>query len=193
MFTPGRNQPPGVEWDQAMQARVDETFSVRQADARADGAEREVSIGRRDIVIARRYRGVGMRINVKVRSFNGVVLSLRPAAAGRDCYRVSLWHRDPDLGIILYEAGDDRDIVARWKDWARFLDLPSFIERAPGIFENAETRLGDVAIGSAPSPRRRGAHIAQRRGRGRLRRKLGDKSRAADIHRSDCSITDGDR
>jgi len=144
-----------------------------QHDARADGGERHVALGSREVLIERSLGGVRMRLRLPTRAYRGVVLSLGEAVSGKVFYRISLWHADPDFTITLEEATDDRDIVAEWKSWAAHFALPKFIERSPGQLEGAETRLGAVAIGAARPSRRRGASISKRRGRLPLRRKPG--------------------
>ena len=165
-----------------MLARTIETDLPRQGDSRADGGERQVSLGRSEVVIERSLCGVRMRVSLPTRAYRGVVLTLGETVAGRPFYRISLWHEDRDLSVKLQEAADDSEIVANWKTWAAFFGLPKFIERSPGELEGAERRLGEIAIGWARVLRRRGAAIAKRRARAPLRRKMGDASRLSLVH-----------
>lgn len=145
-------------------------FMLVAVDRRADGAVREVAIARRRVFIARRIAGIDMRIAVATSAYRGVALSLATTAAGASFWRVSLVHRDPDLGVELYSACDDRDVVAEWQAWASYFALPKLIERAAERFEIAETQLGAVMIGHGLKRRRRGAALSKRRPRIRLRR-----------------------
>ncbi len=165
-----------------MLAQSIDTALPRQGDSRADGGERQVALGRSDVFIERSLSGMRMRVRLSTRAYRGVVLTLGETPAGCPFYRISLWHADRDFSVKLHEAVDDSDIVASWKSWAAYFGLPKFIERAPGELEGAETRLGEIAIGKARVPRRRGAAIAKRRGRLPLRRKMGDASRPTPVH-----------
>ena len=117
------------------------------------------------------------------------MLTLDRDEAGRDAFRLLLWHPDRDFSVTLDEASDDSNIVASWKAWAAYLGLPKFIERQPGQLEGAERRLGALALGSARVLRRRGGTIAKRRGRQPLRRKVGDGSRSRDVLSERCIIS----
>ena len=140
------------------------------ADRRADGEVRKIAIERRRVIIERRVAGIAMRIGVAASAYRGVALSLDTTRSGATFYRVSLVHRDPDLGVELYTARHDHEVVAEWRAWASYFALPKLIERAPGRFETAEAQLGAVAIGQGPRLRRRGAALSKRRPRIRWRR-----------------------
>ncbi len=150
-----------------------------QADPRADGGVRDVAIDRRDIVIARRLAGVRMRIRLATRAYRGVVLAVAETSGGRALFRISLLHADRDFDVVLHEAFDDRDVLAEWRYWGSFFGLPKFIERDHGELTGADQMIGDVALGHAIPLRRRGAAMSKRRGRLRLRRKMGEPARAA--------------
>lgn len=145
--------------------------SMRASDARADGATRDISFARGEILIRRRVSGIDMKVGVPASNYRGVVLSLEDQPVGQTLYRIRLAHRDPDLDVTLHEARDDRDIVAEWKFWARRFLLPKFIEREPGHLEGAERMLGAVTLGRGGIRRRRGATLTKRRPRMPLRRK----------------------
>jgi hypothetical protein len=142
------------------------------ADRRADGEVRKVAIERRRVTIERRVAGIAMRIGVAASAYRGVALSLDTTRSGATFYRVSLVHRDPDLGVELYTARHDHEVVAEWRAWAGYFALPKLIEREPGRFETAEARLGAVAVGHGPKLRRRGAALSKRRPRIRWRRRV---------------------
>jgi hypothetical protein len=147
-------------------------FVFIAADRRADGAVRNVAIERRQVIIERRVAGIAMRIGIAASAYRGVALSLGSTRSGTTFYRVSLVHRDPDLGVELYAARHDRDVVAEWRAWATYFALPKLVEREPGRFETAEIQLGAVAIGHGLKLRRRGAALSKRRPRIRLRRRV---------------------
>ncbi len=95
-------------------------------------------------------------------AWSGVVLALDETPSGRAAYRVKLWHaQDPERTVCLLETFDNAEILAEWTRWAVHFGLPKFIEREPGRIEGAERRLAF----QAPSLRRRGATIANRRPR----------------------------
>ena len=72
----------------------DSTAFVRIAtDMRADGYERQVALGRDKIEIARRMRGIGMRLSVPFSAYQGVVLGLLEGRQGT-IYPVSYTHLD---------------------------------------------------------------------------------------------------
>ena len=145
---------------------------IEAADPRADGRRRVVLLSRDRVEIARSVGGVFMHIALAPNAFRGIVLRLSGA---QDCafhYEVRLAHRDPDLSVTLLEADDDSEVHAEWRLWARFLRLPTLVERQDGRPEPELARLGEVAI-LAPGPRRRGSSMTARRARFLVRRKPG--------------------
>ena len=146
----------------------DEAFVLATSDERTDDATRLVTLDRRHVCISRRRGGVSMHIGVPSRAYRGVALSLSPDE--RWC--VTLTHRDPGLSVPLASAPDDTEILASWRGWSRFFDLPALVEVDPG-----EYRVGadpqPVAASRRPMPRRRGRLVADRRPRFLLRRKTG--------------------
>lgn len=154
----------------------------RQADARADGGERDVWVERERVLIGRRLSGARMRVSVPMQAYRGVVLSLMPSNAGQDVFRVSLVHGDHDLSVTLAEAFDDREIMATWKSWASYLRLPKLVERAPGRVEAADRQVGAIVLGDRLVLRRRGATMNSRRSRRRLLRKPGLANGPANGH-----------
>ncbi len=157
-----------------MQASAVCTETFRAGDARADGASREISFGRGQVLIRREIHGIKMRVGIPALAYQGVVLSLLVSPAGHSLYRIGLRHNDPDLCVTLREAQDDGDIVAEWKHWARIFALPKFIEREPGLLEGGEPMLGALTLGRGLRLRRRGAALSKRRPRAPLRRKPGN-------------------
>jgi hypothetical protein len=157
-----------------------------QRDRRADGGKRQVRVGRRDILIARRLAGVSMLITVPVRSYRGVALSVEPSGDGGASYRLSLAHRDPDLDVVLAETADGGAVSADWRYWASFLDLPRLAGK-DGELETLDPRLGEVLARGAIA-RRRNVSVLRRRPRFAARRKTGDASRMETVHEDEREI-----
>jgi hypothetical protein len=145
---------------------------IEAIDPRADGRRRVVLLGRDRVEIARCVGGVYMHITLAPDAYRGVVLRLSSARDNAFHYEVCLAHRDPDLSVTLLEADDDSVVHAEWRLWARFLRLPTLVERVDGRPEPELPRLGEVVIAS-PSPRRRGRSITSRRAHFLVRRKTG--------------------
>jgi hypothetical protein len=148
--------------------RVPRTFEA--IDARADGRRRVVRVDRENIVIARAVRGVLMRIVLAIGAYRGVLLRIAGLDDGRFQYEVVIAHRDPDLGVALARCDDEAEARAEWSRWARFLALPTLVERVEGVYESARPTAGALAT-SEPSARRRGR--VSRRARFLTRRKVG--------------------
>jgi hypothetical protein len=149
-----------------------EAQRIVQSDPRADGWRREVMLARGRVQIARSVAGVRMRISLAANAYRGVLLRLRGLDDARFSYQIELAHRDPDLSVILLEASDDKDIQAEWRLWAKFLGLPTLVEREEGRAEPERARLGELTIAQR-KPRRRGGAMARRRPRFLTRRKVG--------------------
>ncbi len=112
-----------------------------------------------------------MTLSKPVSDFRGVALCLHLSATGQTCFRVVLWHNDRELSVTLFEALDDHDVVAEWKQWASYFHLPKFVEREAGMLEGAEKHLGGLVLGRRTRLRRRGAAVSRRRPKAPLRRK----------------------
>jgi Family of unknown function (DUF6101) len=125
-------------------------------------------------VIARSVAGVFMHIAMTPNAYRGVVLRLSALRDNVFHYEIRLAHRDPDLSVTLQEANDDSEIQADWRLWAKFLGLPTLVEREEGRTE-PEAALAE------PLARRRGKTITGRRPRFLARRKTGrvDPDRAS--------------
>ncbi len=132
-------------------------------DLRADGLQREIRCGSRHVNITRKVGGIVMRIDVPVQAYFGVLLSIFTGSDGAPFYRISMPHSDPDLALLLFEARDDRDIVAVWKSWANYFGVPKLLEREPGRIESGEMWIGAAKMGSRPLWRRRGGALAKRK------------------------------
>lgn len=153
----------------------EEAFLV-QRDWRADGGSRRVRVTRRDILIARRFGGVDMKIMVPVPAYRGVLLDVAAGEAGAPRYRLLLAHRDRDLDVVLGETGDSLAAAADWKDWAAWLDLPRLAA------ENGDFAEVDASAGGAAAPERRGgSSVTRRRPRFLAVRKSGDTRRMAAV------------
>ncbi|PWB79850.1 MAG: hypothetical protein C3F11_19725 [Methylocystaceae bacterium] len=151
-----------------------------QRDRRADGGQRQVRVGRQNILIARRLAGISMLISVPVRAYRGVALDIRATGHGGASYRLSLAHSDPDLDVILTETADGGAVSADWKYWASYLDLPRLAGK-DGEFETLDPRIGEVAAPGAIA-RRRNTTVARRRARFATRRKTGIAARMETVY-----------
>lgn len=173
----GRTTPKGSgekDMFDAGHANKSEEALFVQRDWRADGGSRRVRVTRRDILIARRFGGVKMRITVPVPAYRGVLLEVAAGAAGAPRYRLLLAHRDRDLDVVLGETQDSAAAAADWKYWAAWLDLP----RLAAESEDA-AKAGAREI--APPPRRGASSVRRRRPRFLALRKGGDARRMAEI------------
>lgn len=158
----------------AAHARKEETVLV-QRDWRADGGARRVRVTRADILIARRFGGVNMRISVPVPAYRGVLLDLATGEDGAPCWRLLLAHRDRDLDVVLAETADEKVAAADWAEWANWLGLP----RLAAV--EAETSADSAAPRLTPAPRRGASAVRRRRPQFLVRRKSGDAARLSAI------------
>jgi hypothetical protein len=153
---------------------------IEACDPRADGRRRVVLLARDRVVIARSVAGVFMHIAMTPNAYRGVVLRLSAMRDNVFHYEIRLAHRDPDLSVTLQEASDDSEIQADWRLWAKFLGLPTLVEREEGRAEPEAAHMGEVAL-FLTLARRRGKTINARRPRFLVRRKTGriDPDRAS--------------
>jgi Family of unknown function (DUF6101) len=152
-----------------------ETEVVRvQRDWRADGGDRRVRVTRSDILIARRFGGIAMRIQVPVPAYRGVFLDVIEGADGAPCYRLLLAHADRDLDVVLEEAGDGDALEAVAQDWASWLGVP-LLAATEDAFEDA------AEAAHAPIPRRGGSPLRGRRPRFLMRRHIGETARMGQV------------
>jgi Family of unknown function (DUF6101) len=137
-------------------------------DTRADGGVRQVELHRERVVLRRAVRGMRMAVNISVRDFRGI--ALRDAG---ETQMLVLIHRDPSLNIPLYASADPDEIAAAWQGWSNIFALPQL--------EDGET--------FDPAPRRRRQNaIRWRRPRFLMRRRVGDASTEANVHRDEREI-----
>lgn len=155
-------------------ARKEETFLV-QRDWRADGGDRRVRVTRADVLIARRFGGVKMRISVPVPSYRGVLLDRAAGEDGAPRWRLLLAHRDRDLDVVLDETADEGAAAAGWADWAAWFGLPRL---APAGTESVDAA---ATARPAPAPRRGASAVRRRRPRFLACRKTGDAGRLAAV------------
>jgi hypothetical protein len=161
---------PAAEAPRAPRPGVAEPRRIEVCDPRADGRRRVVLLARDRVVIARSVAGVFMHIAMSPDAYRGVVLRLSALRDNDFHYEVRLVHRDPDLCVTLLEASDDSEIQAEWRLWARFLGLPTLVEREEGSAVPERARLGEIAIARVRA-RRRGKTMTARRARFLTRRK----------------------
>lgn len=156
------------------------------ADRACTDGNRSVVLDAERVVLARRLGPIAMKIALPVSSYRGIAMRIEMHAeeGGADRVTVILAHRDRALDIVLFEAQDDRDVIAEWRLWASTLGLPLLIEGLDGHLVAAESRLGSVTAGR-PSPRRRYAFLAGRRPRFLTRRRMGAAPQVPVVFRED--------
>ena len=146
---------------------------LQAVDQRADGQARSVFLSRDVVRIDRSVQGMRMRLAVPVRAYRGVVLMLRPDPQGVMAYGLHLIHRDSELSITLDQARDDSDILADWRLWSRFFQLPALVERESGAVVAADSNLGTLLLGGHAADRRGPRFASKRRSRFLRLRKVG--------------------
>lgn len=113
-----------------------------------------------------------MRIALAPRDYRGVALRLVGFDDYGFLYEICLVHADADLGFGLARCRDQAEAASAWSLWARFLALPTLVERAEGVFEPSRPGFGS-AMARPPESRRRGRAPLARRARFLTRRKIG--------------------
>ena len=144
---------------------------LAESDDRADCGRRDIACTRDSIVIRRSVKGIAMQIDIPARGYKGVALSAVMGAESKPAYRISMPHKDPALAIVLYEAFDDRDVIAIWKAWSNYFGLARVVERPSGEIEPCGVYYGPVAMGEQPLWRRRGGSLDARKPTQRSRRR----------------------
>ena len=142
-------------------------------DSRADGSIRRVRVEAGHVAIARRFKGIAMRLDVPVAAFRGVALSVQAGRSGAPCFELTLLHRDADLNVVLAQAASQQQLAAGWDGWSRFFAIPKLVERQAGIYE----RFDAAPQAALCAPRRRCSLTRQRRGKFAARRKSGISTR----------------
>lgn len=109
---------------------------------------------RRAIVVRHRgASGIAMSLTVPLQHYNGVSVDLDLSTDGHvRRARVVLSHADKGLEVELFNATDDRDVIAEWRRWARDLGLPMLMRTADGE-QKIATALGVRGVAKA-IPRR---------------------------------------
>ena len=92
---------------------------------------------------------------------------------------------------ILFEAKDDRDIVAVWRSISEDLGLPAVVLNLHGEVLAFNAMLGRLSIG-AVRPRRRTAALAKRHPRALMRRRVGRLPPRPSVHREREIIAHGE-
>lgn len=157
-------------------------FRFETCDPRADGGRRAIEVTKERIVISRAVSGVPMKVNLFPQAFRGVSLRLRGDTARGYAYQLALVHTDTDLSVVLDEEPDNSEIVAKWRQWARYFGLPALVERRLGVDELERPMLGAV-VANVSSPRRRGKWMTSRRPRFLVRRKVGERARMTAVEK----------
>jgi len=137
-------------------------------DIRADGGVRQVELHRERVVLRRAVQGMRMAVQISVSDFRGI--ALRETGDG---VMLVLVHRDPALNIPLHTSSDSDEIATAWQMWSDIFALP--------LLDDGE------ACESVPRRRRHNA-IRWRRPRFLVRRRLGDSSKQASVHRDEREI-----
>ncbi|MGL5116683.1 MAG: DUF6101 family protein [Beijerinckiaceae bacterium] len=123
--------------------------------ARAEGGVQHVKVSSAWVCLERRLAGMETVVNVPTASYRGVALR---AEAGRSQFEIVLLHMDPSLEVVLMRAGDDAEIIARWRGFGSMLDLPLLVEDEAGrlqpLEDDCEPRFFDRRSGSALKERR---------------------------------------
>ena len=117
-----------------------------QRDWRADGGARRVRVTRSDILIARRFGGIDMRIQVPVPAYRGVFLDVVASADGAPCYRLLLAHPDRDLDVVLEETQDSAAAAADWRYWAAWLGVPQLAADDGEVAETGTARPAETPV-----------------------------------------------
>lgn len=125
-------------------------------------ARQHIEIGSEWVTIRRDICGIEARVNVPTQSYRGVTLR---TAGG--LYELALSHMDSSLEVVITRTGDDSDLIALWRDYARMLSLPLLAEDGCGRLLPMEAGLSD-----GPFARRRGAPLKNRRTRFATRRAM---------------------
>lgn len=157
---------------ESMMTRPVEGDFLVQRDWRADGGARRVRVTRSDILIARRFGGIDMRIQIPVPAYRGVFLDIVDGDDGAPLYRLLLAHVDRDLDVLLEETRDRAAAEAGSGEWAAWLDLPLL---AATMEDAACANACDTA--GAPRARRGGSALRRRRPRFLMRRLTGEAAR----------------
>lgn len=161
--------------DFAAKPRAEDDLII-QRDWRADGGARRVRVTRSDILIARRFGGINMRIQIPVPAYRGVFLDVVEGADGAPCYRLLLAHMDRDLDVLLEETGEWVAAEARARDWSAWLDLPLLASTEQNI-----VCAGASSVVDGPIQRRGGSALRRRRPRFPMRRRTGETARMAAV------------
>lgn len=155
-------------------------------DARADDGRRHVYLDARRVLIERRVQGIAMRVGVPTHTYAGVTLSIEDGSRER-IFRISLAHRDADLGVVLETTGE-ADGVAEWTRWARYLALPRMVERHDGTLVTVADTSESLQSDGCALPRRRLATLSKRRPRFCTRRLMGNISAISRVHAGEREI-----
>jgi hypothetical protein len=130
---------------------------------RGAAARQRIEIGSEWVTIRRDICGIEARVNVPTHSYRGV--TLRKAGG---LYELALSHMDASLEVVITRTGDDSDLIALWRDYARMLDLPLLAEDGRGRLLPMEAWPSEH-----PFARRRGSPLKNRRTRFQANRAMG--------------------
>jgi hypothetical protein len=144
------------------------------------------------LLAARRIGAAAEKIVLPLADYRGVAIRIVPGATeAEDRVAVVLSHAAPAQEVLLFEAGDDENVIAEWRLWGTTLGLPLLMEGLDGRTVAAETRLGEVDV-ARPRPRRRHSYLSGRRPRFLTRRRTGKLPLVPFVHHDEREIIAGD-
>ncbi|PWW01820.1 hypothetical protein DFR52_102484 [Hoeflea marina] len=113
--------------------------------------------------------GLPLSIALPARAFVGVAARAIDHGDSTVTVTLELHHRDPALSVPLLVAHNLDDIAADWRSWSELYGIPMLMVEADGVARPLDTAMME----RAPAPRRRHAHVANRRPRFLVRRQPG--------------------
>ena len=136
---------------------------IRLRDIAASRGRAALWPARRAVVVRHRSSaGLTISLTVPFRHYKGVSVELTFSDQGEvSSARIVLAHADKGLEVEVFQAGDDRDVIAEWRRWARELGLPLLMRTSAGD-EAATSSFGALAM-SRTLARRRSRASWQRR------------------------------
>lgn len=146
-----------------------------------------VHIGKGQTTIEKQMAGSDAVVTADNRDFEGVAAEVTPCPnTGAILARLILVHPDPSLSVVLKETTRPEDLAGDWQAWAVKLTLPMVVLDADG--ELKPIRAFRAQPSGHPEPRRRNASLTGRRPRFLVRRKVGQVTETAPVHRGEHEI-----
>jgi hypothetical protein len=165
-------------------ARLPFQFNSLEAAELADRAPEEAD----RLLAALRIGDAAAKIVLPLADYRGVAIRIVPGPTeDDDRVAVVLSHTSAAQEVLLYEAGDDENVIAEWRLWGTTLGLPLLMEGLDGRTIAAETKLGEVDV-ARPRARRRHSYLSGRRPRFLMRRRTGKLPLVPFVHRDEYEI-----